>query len=217
MSPISLASLTPDAKTNTTQANLTYYERSLLRKETAAKRIGGDSFKPLDHCYLCLSRLNDPVSCTHGHLYCKMCVISDLISQKASIETAKRDLAVWEAKEQQEREETRLRARDRVIKDFERGMGLSGGRISIGKSKEDQNTSTGGTNGLGGKKEMEDLAKEAEERAIKALEAEQVESRKQKLAAFWLPSLAPEGRLQPVKDVKLETVCQAGKHPHPMS
>jgi hypothetical protein len=47
------------------------YERSLLRKETAAKRLGGDSFKPLDHCYLCLSRLNDPVACSHGHLFCR--------------------------------------------------------------------------------------------------------------------------------------------------
>jgi nitric oxide synthase-interacting protein len=64
---------------------------------------------------------------------------------------------------------------------------------------------------------VEEITKRAEEQALLAIEQEQVEARKTKLAAFWLPSLAPEGRLTPIKDVKLETVCQAVKEHHPMS
>jgi nitric oxide synthase-interacting protein len=63
--------------------------------------------------------------------------------------------------------------------------------------------------GEGEKETIESLASQAEEKAMRAIEAEQQEARKSKLAAFWLPSLAPEGRLTPIKDVKLETVCQA--------
>ena len=199
---------------------MTYYERSLLRKETAAKRLGGDSFKPLDHCYLCLSRLNDPVACSHGHLFCRECAISNLITQKAGIESAKRELEAWGQREERERAEARQRARERVIRDFERGMGLSGGGTGIRIGEREISNGSGGSLGKvgeGEKETIESLASQAEEKAMRAIEAEQQEARKSKLAAFWLPSLAPEGRLTPIKDVKLETVCQAGTHPHPIS
>lgn len=147
-------------------------------------------------------------------MFCKECAVSNLISQKAGIENTKRDLHLWAEREEREQREARQRARERVISDFEKGMGLSGGkRITIGDSSNGSNGEVKGK----GKVEMEDLAREAEERALKSIEAEQVEARKHKLAAFWLPSLAPEGRLTPIKDVKLETVCQAGAQPHPIS
>lgn len=145
-------------------------------------------------------------------MFCRECAISNLITQKAGIEVAKRDMEIWAIKEENERRDVIQKARERVVRDFERGMGLSGnirigGKDLLGSQGESQK----------GQGNVEEIAKRAEEQAIKSIEAEQAESRKTKLAAFWLPSMAPEGRLTPIKDVKLETVCQAGKESHPMS
>lgn len=150
-------------------------------------------------------------------MFCRECALNNLITQKASIEVAKRDLELWAIKEDTERREVVQKARERVVRDFERGMGLSGGIRIGGKDLLGTEGKAGSGEGKFGMGNVEELAKRAEELAVKSIEAEQVESRKTKLAAFWLPSLAPEGRLTPIKDVKLETVCQAGKEPHPMS
>ena len=137
-----------------------------------------------------------------------------MITQKAGIESQRRELERWEANEVRERAEAKQRARDRVVSDFEKGMGLGGvgGRRvieekagdGVGRFKFDQDA-------------MERVAKEAEEKALKTIESEQAEARKAKLPAYWLPSLAPEGRLAPLKDVKLQTMCNVGTSPHPLS
>ncbi|WWC95980.1 hypothetical protein V866_002847 [Kwoniella sp. B9012] len=206
------------AKNNTTQSTLSYYERTLLRKDGAARRLGRDSFKPLDACYLCLSKVNDPVSCSSGHIYCRECCISDLISQKAGIEAKKREMERWEESERLEREEAKLKARERVVSDFEKGMSLGGSstvkRIPIG---EDKDKSTTKSKFELDNNAVEKVAKEAEEKALRVMELEQSESRKAKLAAFWLPSLTPEAKLGPMKDVKLQTLCHVGGSPHPIS
>ncbi|WWD04743.1 hypothetical protein V865_002814 [Kwoniella europaea PYCC6329] len=206
------------AKNNTTQSTLSYYERTLLRKDGAARRLGRDSFKPLDACYLCLSKVNDPVSCSSGHIYCRECCISDLISQKAGIEAKKREMERWEEAERLEREEAKLKARERVVSDFEKGMSLGGSstvkRIPIG---EDKDKSTTKSKFELDNNAVEKVAKKAEEKALRVMELEQSESRKAKLAAFWLPSLTPEAKLGPLKDVKLQTLCHVGGLPHPIS
>jgi nitric oxide synthase-interacting protein len=104
------------------------------------------------------------------------------------------------------------------VSDFEKGMGLgakaaldvkalagSGGGSGVGARKE------------GDKKRIEGLQAEAEERALRKIEEEQIEARKAKLAAFWLPSLTPEAKLAPVKDMKLQTMCHVGGQQHPLS
>ena len=202
---------------------MTYYERSLLRKDGQAKRIGGDSFKPLDSCNLCLSQVNEPTACSSGHLYCRECLISNLITQKAGIEVQRKEMDRWEENEKREKEEGKRHARERVIRDFERGMALGGkgGKRLI-------NDDEGGKEVRTGKDEakrfefdgetVEKMAREAEEKAAKMIEKEQVESRSQKLAAFWLPSLTPEAKMGPLKDVKLQTMCHVGGAlAHPIS
>ena len=219
-----------DARNNTTQSSLTYYERSLLRNPNAAKRIGGESFKPLDACNLCLSTVSDPVACQQGHLYCRECAISNLITQKAGIEVQKRELEAWQAGEELEKEEARRKARERVVSDFERGLGLGSsssipaaggssrpGLMSNGKLEEKVGAKAGERFTFNASA-MESAASQAEEQALRKIEMEQAEARKAKLPAYWLPSLAPEARALPLKDVKLQTTCQQGKSgPHPLS
>ncbi|WVQ80533.1 hypothetical protein IAT38_002638 [Cryptococcus sp. DSM 104549] len=213
------------AKNNTTQSTLTYYERSLLRKEGAARRIGHDSMKPLDSCYLCLSRVSDPVACPSGHIYCRECCVANLISQKAEIAAKEREIASWEEREKREGEERRKEARERVVRDFEKGMALGGGG-GRGVARERSELASDDSK-VGSKFQLEAgaverLAAEAEERAMGLLRAEQAEARKAKLAAFWLPSMTPEAKAGAPgagagKDVKLQTLCHMGGTPHPLS
>jgi len=144
-------------------------------------------------------------------------LISDLITQKAGIEGQRREMVIWEENERREREDAKRAARERVVKDFERGMALGG--ISGRKVGVDEGKSIGEK---GGKFEFDGetvgrVAKEAEEKAGRMIESEQVEARRHKLAAFWLPSLTPEAKLGPLKDMKLETMCHVGGTGHPIS
>ena len=84
------------------------------------------------------------------------------------------------------------------------GGGSGGGLEAKGKYELDSGT-------------VDRVAQEAEDKALRKIEAEQAEARKAKLPAFWLPSLAPEAKLTPLKDIKLQTVCQFGGQPHPLS
>jgi nitric oxide synthase-interacting protein len=141
--------------------------------------------------------------------------LTNLITQKASIEASKRELERWEDNEARERNEAKQKARERVISNFEKGMGLGQG-ISGRKAIDVKSLASGfETKEDGGR--VERLLEEAENKALKVIEEEQMEARKSKLAAFWLPSLAPEAKLGPVKDMKLQTMCHVGGEQHPIS
>ncbi|KAJ9126498.1 hypothetical protein QFC24_002241 [Naganishia onofrii] len=169
-----------------------------------------------------------------------------LISQKAQIKAHQASLEAYAEQEQQEREKAKAEARERVLRDFERGLGLGGVRIGstpvamadtekkiqLGREAEDgvpkliEAGSGPDARGVKRKFELDQSAVEkaaqaAEEMALKTLEAEQastrVESRKAKLPSFWLPTLTPEATIGPLKDIKLQTMCNVGDHPHPLA
>lgn len=145
-----------------------------------------------------------------------------------------------------------------MLRDFERGLSLGGVKIAakpkaitekkveLGRDPTKNDVSikliegpTGDERGVKRKFEfdesaMERVAREAEDAALKAIEAEQVsvqiarrytlvdhfcqaESRRAKLPSFWLPTLTPEATIGPLKDVKLQTMCNVGEHPHPLA
>ena len=158
-------------------------------------------------------------------MYCKECIISDLITQKAGSEASKRELERWEDNEIRERNEAREKARMRVVEDFEKGMGLGAkGALDIkalasgsGSGSGSNGKANGSGNSSAGEGRIEELTRRAEERALAKIQEEQIEARKSKLAAFWLPSLTPEAKLAPVKDMKLQTMCHVGGQQHPIS
>lgn len=183
-----------------------------------------------------------------------------MIGQKAQIKAHQESLEAYAAEEQLEREKARADARNRVLQDFERGLGLGGVKIGGAKpkvgtekkvelgrdpSKNDVSVKliegpAGDERGVKRKFELDEsavekVAREAEDAAMKAIEAEQVslktascvpetlihfhqaESRRAKLPSFWLPTLTPEATIGPLKDVKLQTMCNVGEHPHPLA
>ena len=143
-------------------------------------------------------------------------------------------MAQWEARDAAEREEARRKARERVLSDFERGMGLGIGATPSGSKQAGSATGSGASEKQAGEavgsrlanaqlsaKDIEAAAQAAEDKALKKIAAEQAENKKTRLPSFWLPSLAPDavnGKSQvKEKDIKLQTLCLCGSEPHPFS
>lgn len=88
------------SKNNTSRPIFTYAERQKLKDYgTINQRLGKDSLKDFDACSLCLHALVMPLAwyvyrnditfsslgSPQGHLFCKECIYSALLSQKKEI------------------------------------------------------------------------------------------------------------------------------------
>ncbi|CAG8439597.1 10893_t:CDS:2 [Ambispora gerdemannii] len=108
------------SKNNTALSFFTYAESQALNYGTKKQRLGRDSMRECDACYLCLQRARDPVCCSHGHLYCKECIYENILAQKKEI---KRQQLLFEQREKDEEEAAKRKeelAKEALILDFER-------------------------------------------------------------------------------------------------
>ncbi|KAF8646656.1 hypothetical protein AX16_007154 [Volvariella volvacea WC 439] len=213
--------MTKHSKNNTASSIFSYAEYKKLDYGTKRQRLGNESMRRFDACALCLNRARDPVACHEGHLFCKECVYTDLLAQKKDIKRQKDKLEALKKEAEEERERARQAARERVLRDFEKGqLGLSGGT----------GVTTSATNGepRGTKRKfefdtstVEGLAREAEEAALQQIEKEQAEALRHKLPDFWLPSLTPtytsSGPPKSLTDVKVQTTCRGGDPRHSLA
>lgn len=216
--------MTKHSKNNTASSIFSYAEYKRLDYGTKRQRLGNESMRVFDACSLCLNRAREPLACNEGHLFCKECVYTDLLTQKKDMKRQKDKLDVLKKEAEEERTRAREVARERVLKDFEKGhLGLSGGSSLIGTAN-----STSTAEGRGTKRKFEfdattaeTLAHEAEEAALLQIEKEQAELLKAKLPDFWLPSLTPtyssSGPPTTLNDIKLHTTCRASKPAHPLA
>ncbi|KAF7792935.1 hypothetical protein EIP86_004038 [Pleurotus ostreatoroseus] len=188
------------------------------KNNTASSIFSYAEYKKLD--YGTKRKAREPVACTHGHLFCKECVYTDLVTQLADIKRQKVKLEALKREAEEERRRAREAARERVLLEFERGqLGLSAATAvattSGAESKEPRGTKRKFSFDSN---TVEDLAKEAEDKALKEMEREQAESLKHKLPDFWLPSLTPtytsSGPPNSLQDVKLQTTCRGGNPVH---
>ncbi|EJD01934.1 uncharacterized protein FOMMEDRAFT_141151 [Fomitiporia mediterranea MF3/22] len=213
--------MTKHSKNNTSSSVFSYHEYKKLDYGTKRQRLGNESMRPYDACALCLQKARDAVACSEGHLFCKECVYSDLLTQKKDIKRQKARLDALKKEAEEERTRVKAEARARVLQEFERGqlgLGLgiaAGAAISVNgtgkeksKEKEEGSKEAGKENGKhdesseprGTKRkastlfdpvQIETLATEAEVAALERIKREQAEALKAKLPDFWLPSLTP--------------------------
>ena len=80
------------SKNNSAGSVFTYAEKQKLSYGTQKSRLGRDSMRKLDCCYLCLNVARNPCVCPKGHLACKECIISNILSQKEAIKKEKKRL-----------------------------------------------------------------------------------------------------------------------------
>jgi len=124
------ASMTRHSKNNTASSvfSKAEYDKLAAHYGTQRARLGADSHRNFDACSLCLSAAVSPVSCTKGHLYCKECVMKDLLAQREALARKKQEIEALRKEEEDEKERVRIQARERV---------LNGGTASLfGKRKE---------------------------------------------------------------------------------
>ncbi|EJD41566.1 hypothetical protein AURDEDRAFT_90272 [Auricularia subglabra TFB-10046 SS5] len=225
--------MTKHSKNNTASSVFSYSEYKRLDYGTKRQRLGNESMRRFDACSLCLQRAREPVACPGGHLFCKECVYADLLQQRTEIKRSKDVLEVLRKQEAEEREAARVAARERVLRDFERGQLNVGAslkekaeRAAQEKEKDKDSATADGPRGTKRKFEFDSSAVDeqlrlAEEAALRKIEREQAEARKAKLPDFWLPSLmpdaAPDKASTKEKDVKMQTLCRAGEPAHTLA
>ncbi|ORZ00409.1 hypothetical protein BCR43DRAFT_140319 [Syncephalastrum racemosum] len=215
------------SKNNTASSVFTYHESKSLDYGTKKQRIGRDSYREYDACFLCLQTARDPVACTQGHLACRECIYESILLQKQNIQREQK------AQEQKLKalEDQRLReeeeAKQTFLDEFEKTQtSMLGSRKKSIKepSPVDKNPSSPSTPSAGIKRSFEESAKEAAQKDLEVtserLANEKAEASKSKLGSFWLPSLTPEAAKQykdEIKPVNTQTMCLATKDPHPVS
>ncbi|CDH50037.1 zinc finger nitric oxide synthase-interactingprotein [Lichtheimia corymbifera JMRC:FSU:9682] len=235
------------SKNNTASSVFTYHETKSLDYGTKKQRIGRDSFREYNACFLCLQTARDPVACPEGHLACRECMYESILQQKQNIkreqrlmEQKVRDLDNLKARETEE-------AKQALLDDFEKTQTSMLGRrapraatatasttensINSSPSSAQKNGSESGsgntTPSAGTKRKFElteDVVKEAADKeldkASKRLAEEKARASAPKLSSFWLPSLTPEAEKQlkdEIKPISTQTMCLATKTPHPVS
>ncbi|KAI0357710.1 hypothetical protein OH77DRAFT_1421801 [Trametes cingulata] len=216
--------MTKHSKNNTASSIFSYAEYKKLDYGTKRQRLGHESMRRFDACALCLQRARDPVACQKGHLFCRECALTDLVTQINDIKRQKVRLEAMKKEAEEERQRAREAARERVLREFEKGqLGLAATSSISTSSRAD---SSDGARGTKRKFDfdasaVETLTREAEEAALRQIEREQAEALKSKLPDFWLPSLTPtytsHGPPTSLSDVKLQTTCRGGNPPHPLT
>ncbi|KAJ3127155.1 hypothetical protein HK098_006703 [Nowakowskiella sp. JEL0407] len=108
------------SKNNTASSVFTHAERERLKYGTQKQRLGKESLRDFDACYLCLSKARTPLSCSKGHISCKECIYENMYAQKQEIQR-KQNLVVSQATRLEAEEFERMeKEREKKIKDFEK-------------------------------------------------------------------------------------------------
>lgn len=151
-------------------------------------RLSKENMRAFNACHLCLQTAQQPVCCTEGHLYCKVCILSDLVKQKSILaEHAKR-------REDRAQEEHKEAAQAKATADAE--------RVAIFERNESFIAP-------GSKRKIEEVAYTPRKRAEPSDHASS-------MPAFWLPNLAPQAHDHVTPDTCARvstTLCTAAK-PH---
>ncbi|KAI9502340.1 hypothetical protein BX070DRAFT_184876, partial [Coemansia spiralis] len=190
------------SKNNTASGVFTYAERQMVDYGTKSKRLGSDSKRPFDSCHLCLNTSRLPMVCTEGHLFCKECIMANILEQKRDIQRLQKEYSAFKKREKQKDDQNRA-TRDRleVQRYIKSEVGLDR------PMKRPQGDEAGGQK----TRLLEDKTGAA--RPVFERGKERAEEQKAKLPSFWIPSLAPEAKETLRDPSSLSVQCKASE-PH---
>lgn len=174
--------------------------------------------RKFDQCGLCLNTAENPCLCSKGHLFCKECIITSLLDQKREMLNVQASLDRLEREFEQERHKARERALKHVQSNFER---IDSGVSRLEKSKDhsqrrsrsperrNDNSMRNRSRSPLASNSLSDLpariAEQAEKRLneiMKELAEEQIQAKRDKIPAYWLPSLTPSAETSKEELVK---------------
>ncbi|VWU48827.1 conserved protein, unknown function [Hepatocystis sp. ex Piliocolobus tephrosceles] len=71
------------SKNSTANPVFSYHERKKITDVgTLKERLGKNSMRSFEQCWICLRTAECPVSTPYGYIYCKMCIVNNLLVQK---------------------------------------------------------------------------------------------------------------------------------------
>ncbi|KAH8551027.1 hypothetical protein BGW37DRAFT_494537 [Umbelopsis sp. PMI_123] len=108
------------SKNNTASSVFTYHEVNSLNYGTKKQRLGRDSFRAFNACFLCLQVARDPVACQKGHLACKECLYESILTQKQEIQRHQRIAEQRQKEEEEKKSLENEQAKLAVLANFER-------------------------------------------------------------------------------------------------
>lgn len=118
------------SKNNTASGVFTYSERQMTGYGTKRKRLGGESKRKFDSCYLCLETARQPVVCKRGHLSCRECALQCILDQKLQIQNAAKREEDDQRRQQQEAETEKSREMDgKRVRLLEGEVGLKSAQL----------------------------------------------------------------------------------------
>ncbi|KAF8936075.1 hypothetical protein BGZ58_004636 [Dissophora ornata] len=205
------------SRNNTARSHFTHAEKQMLDYGTKKQRLGRDSMRDFDACFLCLQTARDPVCCTEGHIACRECIYENILAQKQEIERQEKLGARQQAQEEQEQNMKEELAQQIILSEFEKSqMGVlsktnsARGRLATDLPLFDSSPATTETAQERKKRpfeldtaELEKMSKQERMEVAKAIE-EEAKSKKPVLPSFWVPT-------------KIHTVCTATETEHKLS
>ncbi|KAF9100973.1 hypothetical protein BGX29_006102 [Mortierella sp. GBA35] len=219
------------SKNNTARGHFTYAEMQMLDYGTKKQRLGRDSMRDYDACFLCLQIARDPVCCSEGHIACKECIYENILAQKQEIQRQAKLVELQLAQEAKEQENKEALAQQIILDEFEKSqMGVLSKAASVRTKAATTSpapaspAASGDINGKNDKKrpgeldseELERISKQERIEVAKAIEDE-AKSKKPVLPSFWVPSLTPSTKKSEFKATKLHTMCTASEKEHKLS
>ena len=192
------------SKNNTAHSIFTQGEKQMVTEwGTKKQRLGAESFKEFNACCLCLKAATQPVSCSSGHIFCKECIFSNIISQKELYKEKKNLWKLDQAKQW------------KSLKEKE--------SLSLEKQKEKFLAAENGQNSSENWKKFDESRKYeflSEEKRTHAQAKDFLQSKdkkqfsKQELIqqSFWVPELTPETSKTIEKKPSKWIKCPEGQH-----
>ncbi|KAI1164208.1 hypothetical protein F5B18DRAFT_650923 [Nemania serpens] len=233
------------SKRNTSRAVFTSYERELARKSwtSTSARLNRESFLPFSACHLCLETAIDPVSCTHGDMFCRECALSNILAQKKEIKRLEKLKGQEDRDAREHQAHLDAEAHERAVREFEmtqNGLDVPSRSAPSPSNPAPKPESDGrdgegppileGHRGTGARKrkfevdeqEIERIAADDRARARKAIDDEK--AAQPTLPSFWAPTITPSSNTRDalhevVKKTKTNPICPAAPEdkPHPYS
>ncbi|CAO3586092.1 unnamed protein product [Absidia cylindrospora] len=199
------------SKNNTAGSVFTYHETKALDYGTKRARLGRESFRDYDACYLCLQTAREPVACSKGHLACRECYYESYLQQTKDI---KREQALLEQKLSNLEDQNK-----RMNDEFEKTQTSVLGQQRKNHTNNDNNTlQHTATNS----ERNDGLSTAGTKRKSDAVNDQgNTKSSKQKLkSSFWLPTMTPAADTQTkdeIKPIQTKPLCRATKEAHTLS
>ena len=102
---------------------------------SSTARLSRDSYLPFASCWLCLEPAIDPVACLQSDIFCRECVLNNILAQKKEIKRAEKAREHEDREAQEDKGRRDAEAQERAIREFELTQaGLSIKRVGSASS-----------------------------------------------------------------------------------